>query len=574
MSIDPLLEKLKKSGKNSEELELVRRAFEFAKRAHGTQKRLSGEPYITHPICVAENLADLTNDAATIEAAILHDVPEDTDYSIDDIKKEFGGEVAFLVEGVTKLDRIKYRGTERQAENLRKMFLAIAEDIRVVLIKLVDRLHNMKTIQHLPAEKQKRIALETIEIYAPLAYRLGMGEIKGQLEDLAFPIVSPKEHDWLMKNLRDHFDGRKKYVERILPIVAEELKKEKINFLDIHARAKHYYSLYRKLLKYDMDINKVFDLVAVRIILPGIEDCYGALGVIHKLWRPVPGLIKDYIALPKPNGYRSLHTTVFGPEGKIVEFQARTLEMHEEAEKGIAAHWAYSEQKGTKSYAEKKPVFGKNNELKWVSQLREWQKDFDKPDEFLDALKIDFFKNRIFVLSPKGDVFDLPEGATPIDFAYAVHTDIGNTAVGSKVNSRMTPLHYELHNGDVVEILTQKNKKPSSDWLDFVKTATARKRISSFVKKSRESLQFSRPAGQLVEFKLTVRDRIGLLKDITSLIARQKINMKSVATETKNRLYPVVIIQAPLKTKDSLEKLMVKLKEIKGVEEVGYKLLN
>ena len=573
MNVNYLTDKIKKWGGTDENIKLIERAYEFAKKAHAGQKRLSGEPYIIHPLAVAENLADFTVDIPTLASALLHDVSEDTQYSINDIKKEFGDEIAFLVEGVTKLDKIKYKGTERAAENLRKMFLAVAEDIRVVLIKLIDRLHNMKTIQHMNPEKQKRIALETLEIYAPLSYRLGIGEIKGQLEDLSFPIVSPNEYDWLAKRLKDHFEERKKYVERLLPAVNRELKLEKINYVDVHARAKHSYSLYKKLLKFDMDLNKIFDLIAVRIIVPEIESCYAALGVIHKLWRPMPGLIKDYIALPKPNGYKSIHTTVFGPEGKMIEFQIRTSQMHEEAEKGIAAHWAYSEQKGTKNYAEKRPAFARKNDLQWVNQLREWQKDFDKPDEFLDALKIDFFKNRIFVLTPKGDVFDLPEGATPIDFAYAVHTDIGNTATGAKVNNKMVSLNHELHNGDIVEILTQKNKKPNADWLDFVKTAGARKKISSFLNRSREEMRFSGPSGQTVELKLSVRDRIGLLKDVTTVIARQKINMKSVLSETKNRLYPVIAIQAPIKNKKDLEKLMVKLKEIKGVEEVSYKFI-
>lgn len=573
MNVNNLTDKIKKWGGTDEEIKLIERAFEFARNAHNGQKRLSGEPYIIHPLAVAENLADLTHDIPTLAAALLHDVSEDTKYTIDDIKKEFGEEIAFLVEGVTKLDKIKYKGTERAAENLRKMFLAVAEDIRVVLIKLVDRLHNMRTIKHLAPEKQKRIALETLEIYAPLSYRLGMGETKGQLEDLAFPIVSPNEYEWLMKNLQEQFEERKKYAEKMLPIVTREFKKEKINYTDIHARAKHYYSLYKKLLKFDMNLTKIFDLVALRVIVPNIEDCYAALGVVHKLWRPMPGLIKDYIALPKPNGYKSIHTTVFGPDGKMIEFQIRTSQMHEEAERGIAAHWAYTEQKGTKNYAQKIPSFAKNQDLNWVNQLKEWQKDFDKPDEFLDALKIDFFKNRIFVLTPKGDVFDLPESATPIDFAYAVHTDIGNTATGSKVNNKMTPLSHELHNGDIVEILTQKNKKPSRDWLEFVKTAGARKKIQSFLKKTEEESHFSQKKGSVVELKLTIRDRIGLLKDVTLVISRQKINMKSVLSETKNRLYPVIVIQAPIRQRTDLEKLMVKLKEIKGVEEVSYKLI-
>lgn len=552
---------------------MVKKAYEFAAAAHKKQKRKSGEPYIVHPLATAMRLFELNLDAPTIAAALLHDVCEDTDYTAQDIKKLFGDEIAFLVAGVTKLDKIRYRGTERNAESLRKMFLAVGEDMRIVLIKLVDRLHNMETLKFVAAEKQRRIALETLEIYAPLAYRLGIGELKGQLEDLAFPFVYPKEYQWLMERIKDHFEDRSKYVEKLKPIVTEELGREKIGFFDIHARAKHYYSLYKKLLKYEMDIEKVFDLIAIRIIVENIESCYAALGIIHKLWKPVPGLIKDYIALPKPNGYRSLHTTVFGPEGRTIEFQIRTREMHEEAENGIAAHWAYTEKKGTHSYIKRAVSVAERKELGWIQQLREWQKEFKKPDEFLESLKIDFFRTRIFVLTPKGDVFDLPEGATPVDFAYHIHSDIGNSATGARINGKMVPLDHQLKNGDVVEILTQKNKKPSSDWLSFIKSAHARKKIAASLKKSREELAFNKRGGEPTELRLTIKDRIGLLRDISNILARQKVNMKSVVTDNKNRARPLLIIQVSFKNKQELEKIISKLREIKGVEEIGYKLL-
>ncbi len=551
---------------------MIKRAYDFAERAHQDQKRKSGEPYITHPLAVAEHLAELHLDTPTIAAALLHDICEDTSCTIETLRKNFGDEITFLVEGVTKLDKIRYRGTERSAESLRKMFLAIAEDVRIVLLKLVDRLHNMKTLQYVHPEKQRRIALETLEIYAPLAYRMGIGELKGQLEDLAFPHVYPKEHQWLAQELKDHFEERRQYVERLKPVVAEGLTKEDIGFLDIDARAKHYYSLYKKLLKYDMDLNKIFDLVALRIIVNNVENCYATLGIVHKLWRPMPGLVKDYIALPKPNGYRSLHTTVFGPEGRLIEIQIRTREMHGEAENGIAAHWAYSEHKGTGHYLKRKASFAGRRELQWIQQLREWQKEFEKPDEFLESLKIDFFKNRIFVLTPKGDVFDLPEGSTPIDFAYHIHTEIGNSAVGAKINSKMVALDHQLANGDVVEILTQKNKKPSRDWLALVKSAQARKKIGSALRKNQEESLFQKRGGKLAELRMTVKDRIGLLRDISNVMARQKINMRNVTTDTKNRTFPVITIHAPFKNRSELERMMVKLKEIKGVEEVGYKL--
>lgn len=573
MHVNALLEKVRTHVHAAEDLALIERAYDFASRAHQGQKRKSGEPYIVHPVATALRLAELRLDAPTIAAALLHDVAEDTRHNIQDIKKEFGDEIAFLVEGVTKLDKIRYRGTERSAESLRKMFLAIGQDIRIVLLKLVDRLHNMETLRFVAPEKQRRIALETLEIYAPLAYRLGIGELKGQLEDLAFPFVYPKEHGWLMKTLESHFRDRKSYVERLKPVVIEELTKEKIGFLDIHARAKHYYSLYKKLLKYDMDLNQVFDLIAIRIIVSDIETCYGTLGTLHKIWKPMPGLIKDYIALPKPNGYRSLHTTVFGPDGRTVEFQIRTQEMHTEAENGIAAHWLYAENKNTTAYAKRLVSVASQKELLWIQQLREWQKDFSAPDEFIESLKIDFFKNRIFVLTPKGDVFDLPEGATPVDFAYHVHTDIGNAATGARVNGKMISLDHHLKNGDVVQILTQKNKKPNRDWLAFAKSAQARKKIASFLKKTREEQAFEKPGGEMTELRLAVQDRIGLLRDVSNVLARHKVNVKSVITDNKNRTWPLLVIQAPFRNRQDMEKAIVKLKEVKGVEEVSYKLL-
>lgn len=566
--------RMAEAGRFDADLTFVKKAYEFAKFAHGDQKRKSGEPYIIHPLSVALRLADMRLDKETIAAGLLHDVCEDTGFTIDEIRKDFGGEVAFLVEGVTKLDQIRYKGTERNAENLRKMFLAISEDIRVVLIKLADRLHNMETLEHVAPEKQKRIALETLEVYAPLAYRLGIGEIKGRLEDLAFPYIYPQEYRWLAEHIKDTFEERGDYIERLIPKVKKELADENLTPLDIHARAKHHYSLYKKLLAHDMDINKIHDLIAVRIVAQNIEDCYRTLGVIHKLWKPLPGRIKDYIAIPKPNGYRSLHTTVFGPEGKITEFQIRTLEMHQEAENGIAAHWAYSE---AKTQAPRRiPSYegvGRSKNLSWVQQLREWQKEFTNPEEFLESLKIDFFKDRIFVFTPKGEVFDLPEGSTPIDFAYQVHSAIGNAAMGARVNGKMVSLDYRLASGDVVEILTQKNKRPNSDWLEFVKTAGARKKITASIRRERENFAFTKKTGTPVELRLSVKDRIGLLKDVSQIIADQKINMKSVVSDTKNRMYPLIIIQISVKSKPALEKLMVRLKEVKGVEEVSYKLL-
>lgn len=354
----------------------------------------------------------------------------------------------------------------------------MAEDIRVVLIKLADRLHNMQTLQYLKPEKQKRIALETMEIYAPIAHRLGMGEIKGQLEDLVFQYLNPDGYKWIIDNVAEKYQERKNFIEKIIPIVKEELAKENIAPVKIDARAKYYWSLYQKLKKHDMNLEKIHDLVALRIIVNTIEECYGALGVIHKLWRPLPGKIKDYIALPKPNGYQSLHTTVFCVDGKITEFQIRTTKMHDEAELGIAAHWLYSEKGKPKSGAQ-----DDNKKFAWVSQLRDWQKEVSGSQEFMESLKIDFFNDRIFALTPKGDAIDLPKGATPIDFAYHIHSEIGDRCAGAKVNGKMVHLSYILQNGDMVEILTQKKHAPSRAWLEFAKTAIAKNRIRHTLKK-------------------------------------------------------------------------------------------
>lgn len=575
MNVNSLFEKAKTQGRPEQEIALLQKAYEFAAKAHEGQKRKSGEPYITHPLATAERLLDMRLDTATVAAALLHDVCEDTDCTLENIQKQFGEKIAFLVEGVTKLDKIRYKGNERSAESLRKMFLAIAEDIRIVLLKLVDRLHNMETLSFVAREKQKRIALETLEIYAPLAYRLGIKEISGKLEDLAFPYVYPKEYEWLMRSTEEKYHDWDAYLKRFKPEVLQELEKEEIPVIDVHARAKRYYSLYQKLLKYDMDIAKITDLVALRILVPTIDDCYQTLGVIHTKWRPLPGKIKDYIALAKPNGYRSIHTTVFGPEERMVEIQIRTKEMHDESEHGIAAHWAYSEFKRADplSYAQKHVSFADTKHTAWIRQLGEWQKDFERPDDFLETLKIDFFKNRIFVLTPKGDVFDLPEGSTPLDLAYHIHTDIGNTAMGAKVNGRMVAFDYKLQNRDVVSIITSKSRKPSRAWLQFLRTSQARKKVIAAVKRNEEESRGIEKKQEIAEIRLVVQDRIGLLRDVTRVLARQKINVKSVSTETKNRAWPLIIIQAPFKRKLELERMVVKIKEVKGIEEVSFKLL-
>ena len=553
---------------------LIERAFAFADKVHKGTKRKTGEPYITHPLAAATRLAEMRLDAATVAAALLHDVAEDTGVTINDVKKEFGDEIGFLVDGVTKLGKLKYRGAERMAESLRKMFFAIAEDIRVVLIKLADRLHNMETLAVLPPEKQKRIALETLDIYAPLANRLGFGDLKAKLEDLSFMYVYPDECRTVEKLAKTQMSERTHYINRIRPLIQKFLVDDGIQISHIDARAKHYYSLWRKLLKWDMDIEKIHDLIALRIIVPTIEDCYRALGIIHAHWKPLPGLIKDYIAMPKPNGYKSLHTTIFGPDGENIEIQIRTIAMHDEAEHGIAAHWAYSEHKKTKNYRNQIASSAKEKELSWVNQLRDWQKDATDSNEFIESLKIDFFKNRIFCLTPKGDAIDLPEGATAVDFAYHVHSQIGNAASGARVNGKMVPLNHELGNGDVVEIITQKNKKPNPGWLDFVKTSMARKHITVVLRKAEEDKRFSqKQSGQIVELRIVARDRVGLLNDLTSVIREFKISIRDHKTETEHRSFPLILLTCAIKSSDELRKLVTKLKSVKGVEEVNHRIL-
>lgn len=460
-------------------------AYHFAEKAHQGQKRKSGEEYIIHCLHVAKTLAEIGMDAKTLAAGLLHDVPEDTDTTLADIEKKFGEEVAYLVDGITKLGKIKLRGSKEEyyLENLRKMFLAMAQDIRVVIIKLADRLHNMRTLEHLPPEKRERIARETVEIYAPIANRLGIGEIKGELEDLCFAYLDPEHYAETKKIAETYLHDGKTYMERIVRLFRNVLEKEKIQLIDINGRTKYLYRLYQKLKRHDMDISRIYDLVAIRIIVPAIADCYESLGIIHREYRPMVGRIKDYISLPKPNGYQSLHTTVFGPDGRILEIQIRTQKMHDEAEYGIAAHWMYTEKErpGWRRFfsRQKTAPSGPPKELLWVKQLKEWQKEIGRDDkEFMEGLKIEFFKNHIFAFTPKGDIIELPEEATPIDFAYAIHSEIGNRTIGAKANGKMVPLDYHIQNAEVIEILTVKEKKkPSRDWLESVKTSSAKSHI-------------------------------------------------------------------------------------------------
>jgi len=565
MGVEEILEKLNGT-RTKEEIETIKKAYEFSKNAHKDQKRYSGEPYFVHPFEATKILAEMEVDTPTLVATLLHDVCEDGHASPDDIKKNFGEEVAFLVEGVTKLGKVRYHGIERHVENLRKMFLSMAEDVRVILIKLADRTHNMMTLDNVPEEKRERIALETFEVYVPLADRLGMGRLKGMLEDLSFKYVNPKEYEWVKDQIKGARSAREEYLVKVKEVVSEELKKNHINIVKIDSRVKNLYSVYKKLQRKDNDINQIYDTIAVRIITKTVEECYAVLGIIHRLWKPVPGKIKDYIALPKPNGYRSIHTIVFCLNGKITEFQIRTEEMHEEAENGILAHWFYS-MKG-------KPEEGVkiDKSLDWVKDLREWQKEQSGTQEFLESLKIDLFKDRIFVFTPKGDVIDLPDGATPIDFAYSIHSDIGNQCMGAKVNSKMVSLDFKLRNGDICEIITTKNKKPSRDALEFAKTNYARSKIRSNLKKElgieippAKNLQSIRN----YEFKITTQNRIGMLKDILAVFKRYKINITKINTDASDKERPVIIIEFPTPNSVEAEAIANKIKKLKGVKELS-----
>ena len=460
---------------SDDDINVVIKAFHFASEAHKGQKRRTGEDYIYHSIATAYTLAEMKMDIPTVAAGLLHDVPEDTDFTFDDIKKNFGKEIHYLVQGVTKLGTLKYRGLERYAENLRKMFLSMSKDLRVIIIKLCDRLHNMTTLEGVRAEKRLRIAQETLEIYAPLANRLGMFHMKTMLEDLAFPYVYPEEYEWVKNLIKDRLKSEKKYIEKIKKITQRDLAKHHIEYLKLWGRVKSIYSIYKKLLRKGKDINKIYDLIALRIIVEDIADCYSVLGLIHKRWTPLKGRVKDYIAQPKPNGYQSLHTSVFTEFGKVAEIQIRSKKMDEEAEYGIAAFSRYKEV-GMLGKRKKPP--------KWLQHLIEMQKTITDNTEFIKHIKTDLFMNQIFVFTPGGDVIELPEGATPLDFAYYIHTDVGNQCIGAKVNDQIVALNRTLKSGDVVEILTNKSRKyPNPDWLNIVATNMAKNKIKAQLKK-------------------------------------------------------------------------------------------
>ncbi len=477
--LEPLLKTLKKYHPKDDQ-ELVTKAYVAAKKLHENQKRRSGDEYITHPLAVATILADLGLAGETLAAALLHDTVEDTGYSIEDLEKDFGPEVAMLVDGVTKLDKVKY-GEASAAETVRKMVVAMAKDIRVLLIKLTDRLHNMRTIQFLPAEKQEKKARETLEIFAPLAHRLGINAIKWELEDLSFATLYPKMYEEIVNLVSQRAPQRDRDIDEVIDSLQKDLVSSKIK-ADLSGRPKHYYSVYQKMIVRGRDFNEIYDLVGVRILVEDVKDCYATLGTIHSRWNPVPGRFKDYIAMPKFNLYRSLHTTVIGDNGRPIEFQIRTHAMHREAEYGVASHWRYKERA-------KEEAFKPADEMAWLRQLVDWQKETEDPDEFLDSLRYDLGQQQeVFVFTPVGDVIALPNKATPVDFAYAVHTEIGHHCVGARVNGRLVSLDSTLESGDNIEIFTTKSETagPSQDWLNFVVSTRATSKIKAWFTKERK----------------------------------------------------------------------------------------
>lgn len=564
--LQELIEKIKRYAPNGD-LDLIEKAYYYGKKAHEGQLRKSGEPYFIHPIAVANILCDMELDMQTISAGLLHDVVEDTEFTYEDIKKDFGEEIADLVDGVTKLGQIKYKSKEEtQAENLRKMFLAMSKDIRVILIKLADRLHNMRTLKFMPPEKAKAKATETLEIYGGIASRLGIYKVKWELEDIALRYIDCDGYYDLVEKVAKKRSQREAYIERIVHILKEKFDEVNIN-CDIYGRPKHFYSIYRKMKNKHKDFEEIYDLMAVRIIVNSVKDCYAVLGMVHTLWKPIPGRFKDYIAMPKPNMYQSLHTIVVGPDGEPLEIQIRTNEMHNIAEYGIAAHWKYKE--GKTSVKESKL----EEKLQWLRQMMEWEKDLKDPQEFMDALKDDVFNSQVYVFTPKGDVIELPAGSTPIDFAYRVHTNVGNKCVGAKINGRIVTLDYKLQNGNIVEILTSANSSgPSRDWINIVQTPNAKSKIRQWFKKERREENIER--GSLIlekEFKkysIPTKDQI--IEKYMLQMAR-KFNQPTVgdlvATIGYGGIMPSQIVP---KVKELYEKDYVKKSsEIKVVDDIN-----
>jgi len=520
IEVQPLLDKVREYNPSAD-VALIQRAFEFAAKAHEGQTRRSGEPYITHPLAVAEIVASLELDEESIAAALLHDVLEDCGVTYVELEQRFGKEIASLVDGVSKLDRLNFTSRdEAQVENLRKMFLAMARDLRVILIKLADRLHNMRTLKHQPTDAQVRIAQETMDIYAPLAHRLGLSEIKWELEDLAFRVLEPERYQEITYLVARKRAERQAITQDLMNQLRAVLEQEGIH-ADISGRPKHFYSIYKKMYKQGKDISQIYDLIAIRVIVEEVKDCYAVLGIIHSHWKPLPLRFKDYIATPKPNMYQSLHTTVIGPYGEPFEIQIRTREMHRTAEFGVAAHWVYKEGKTDKEFDKK---------LQWLRSLLEWHQEIRDAKEFVESVKVDIFSDQVFVFSPKGHVFSLPAGGTPLDFAFAVHSDIGYRCVGAKVNGKIAPLDTPLKNGDVVEILTSKQSPgPSIDWLKVVKTASAKNKIRQFFKRERREENLARGKEMLkAEVQKTGIEAHELMRDDWLAEVCRRVSVKDV----------------------------------------------
>ena len=585
--LEMLVKKIKENCVNIN-MDMVNKAFNLAFEAHKEQKRDSGEPYIIHPIEVATILAELGMDTSTIVAGLLHDVIEDTEYTYDDIKNLFGEEVANLVSGVTKITKMEYKSKEeQQADNFRKMLLAMADDIRVIIIKLADRLHNMRTLKYRKKEKQKKTAMETLDIYAPLAHRLGISKIKWELEDLSFRYLHEEEYYDLVKQVAEKRTEREIYIKKIIEDMYNKLEEAGIDS-DIDGRPKHFFSIYKKMVTKNKSIEQIFDLTAIRVLVNTVKDCYEVLGIVHTIYKPIPGRFKDYIAMPKPNMYQSLHTTVIGPQGKTFEIQIRTFEMHRTAEYGIAAHWKYKE--GDNNSETKEKNF--ESKLVWLRDMLEFQKETADAEEFIEGFKIDLFTDEIFLFTPKGVVIDLPNGATPIDFAYRIHTDIGNKCVGAKVNGKIVPLDYKLKTGEIVEVLTSNNAKgPNIDWLNIAKSNQAKSKIRSWFKKSKKEENISKgkevfekelkkqgvhfvdiAKGETYE-KFVKRNNINCMDDLYALIGLGAISASSfiwklkdenkskdekVIEENTNKIIEENIFKAKRKTVDNTVGITVK----------------
>ena len=516
--IEDIVEKVSRNHPEAD-LDLLRRAYFFSAREHKGQTRASGEPYLVHPLEVANILADMRLDEVSVSTGLLHDVVEDTLVDLDTIRKYFGDEVTLLVDGLTKIAQISaVSHEEQQAENVRKMLLAMVKDVRVVLVKLADRLHNMRTLHHLRPEKRKRIAQETMDIFAPIAHRLGMGKLRGELEDLAFQHLHPEEYRDLTAQLERRRPENESFLKNLTAEIEEKMMQAEVPFVKIEGRVKRLYSIWKKLRRQTVSLDQVYDLVAVRVITPNeVRHCYAALGVIHNNWQPIPGRIKDWIATPRDNLYRSLHTSAIGAKGQPFEVQIRTLEMHQVAEEGVAAHWKYKE--------DKRGAHDEDDALKALRSLVEWTQEVKDSRDFLDSLKLDLYPKDVYAFTPMGRVIQLPRGATPIDFAYAIHSEVGNTCTGARINGRMTPLRSQIQNGDVVEILTTSNSHPSRDWLNFVVTSRARNRVRHWVAEQQraESIEIGR--------KLLEKEAFRFQLSLKKLLADDNGNLKKIASE-------------------------------------------